>query len=64
MINISSLGKVKDVPLDSWFIPVMFNALELDNSFVLWSINQNEYYIDTVTNTLKKIGRASCRERV
>jgi len=31
----------------------MFNALELDNSFVLWSSIMSEYYIDTENNLLK-----------
>jgi hypothetical protein len=52
MINISSLGKVSGVALDEWFIPAMFNALELDNSFVLWSSLESEYYADTVNNLL------------
>jgi len=53
MINIASLGKVSGVTLNDWFIPTMFNALELDNSFVLWSSIESEYYIDTVNNLLK-----------
>lgn len=53
MINISSLGKVTGVTLNTWFVPTMFAALELDNSFVLWSSVESEYYIDTVNNLLK-----------
>lgn len=52
MINISSLGKVSGVTLNDWFIPTMFNALELDNSFVLWSSLESEYYVDTASNLL------------
>ena len=52
MVNIASLGKVQGVTLNSWFIPTMFAALELDNSFVMWSNMENEYYINTVDNIL------------
>lgn len=52
MISIASLGKVSGVTLNDWFIPTMFNALELDNSFVLWSSLESEYYADTVNNLL------------
>ena len=52
MINIASLGKVGGVVLNDWFIPTMFNALELDNSFVLWSSLESEYFIDTKNNLL------------
>lgn len=53
MIDITSLGKVAGVSLNTWFIPTMFNALELDNSFVMWSSIKTEYYIDTTNNLLK-----------
>jgi hypothetical protein len=53
MNDISNLGKIANVSLDTWFIPTMFNALELDNSFVLWSSIMSEYYIDTTNNLLK-----------
>ena len=52
MLDITSLGKVSGVTLNEWFIPTMFNALELDNSFVLWSSLESEYYADTTNNLL------------
>lgn len=53
MIKISSLAKVSGVILNNWFVPTMFKALELDNTFVLWSSLESEYFIDTVNNSLK-----------
>lgn len=53
MKNISSLGKVEGVILNQWFIPNMFISLELDNTFVLWSNQESEYFINTEDNLLQ-----------
>lgn len=54
MKNIGNLEKVIGSNLmDVWFIPTMFKSMELDNTFVLWSSPESEYYIDTTNNLLK-----------
>lgn len=53
MTNISNLAKIEGIITDDWFIPNMIRSIELDNSFVLWSTVESEYYLDSVNNLLK-----------
>src|SRR5690554_3662470 len=53
MKNVNSFAKL-GVPINQWFIPTLyFQALELDNSFVLYSVKDTEYYLDSTNNLLK-----------
>lgn len=53
MNNIGNLTKINGIVTEEWFIPTMIKSIELDNSFVLWSDPQSEYYIDPTNNLLK-----------